>query len=220
MAPTKEQILEQVLSISNQNPEHIFAWDEMSRMVMRRLRTTSTYVSKVLGELVEDGVVKRLSVGPSGVLYLQEKIPGIHLMYMHLSEYGGPSSGHVSLKYQDRGSYWPGNGARYYVIGQESWKKLFDKLHQEAVSKRAKEKEKGAIRRSMEEAYLEEKIPDYKVVRDALSALFPGVELSFSPILRDKEKDPRIIMRMDTIHLSELTRLVDLAKRGLEASQA
>jgi len=219
MAPTKEQVLDQVKQISVFAPEYIYSWEEMCLLVMRSLRSSSKYVSKVLNELVEDGEVKKLRVAPQGYLYLDDedkKFPGMGAPYMHVDKYSRPSRGRVSMEFHSGGSYWAGDLDRPYVISTTMWGHLLDKLEAEARKKAAQDKEKREVENSLHEAYLEEKVPGYKEVRDALGVLFPGIEVQ--PHVIRPEKNPRVLFHVETIKMSDLVRLVDVLKRGLEAS--
>ena len=217
MAPTQEQIEEQILMICEGTPGHLYAWEEMSKLVMRRLRSSTPHVGRVMRELATRGAVKEVKVAPAGYLSLSEEVevgPGA-LIYLAPEEYYGIGRGAVQADKKYQGALWAGSRYRSYVTHRRMWGPLHASLRDQIAVRRSKKKEEREVEKLLREVFLEEHIPAYAEVRKALGALLPKLEMH-TVVHRSHIKDPSVYVNLEGMRLSEFTRLVDIIRRGLK----
>lgn len=217
MAPTQEQIEEQILMICEGTPNHLYAWEEMSKLVMRRLRSSTPHVRRVMRDLAARGAVKEVKVAPAGYLALSEEDEAglATLVYLEPEKYYGIGRGVVQIDKDYRGALWAGSDYRAYVTHQRMWGPLHASLCDRIAAKRAEKKEEREVEGLLREVFLEERVPSYAEARKALGALFPCMEMR-AVVHRSDIKDPRVYVTLEGVHLSEFTRLMDIIRHGLK----
>jgi hypothetical protein len=218
MPPTLDQIAEQVDELCANRPGRIWYLPEMARVIHRKLKSSTPYISKGLEQLAQDGRVKMLRVGPSGALHLpaEEKLSDMGLPYLHPDYASDPDNGTVLMKHPGLGSLWAGDRVRLYVLSMDSWDALLPGLQEEHERRVQEKAAKRGEDRAARAAALEAAVPGYTEVRDMLLARCPGSEAEV--FLRATREEPRVDLHLQDVPVEQFKVVIELLRKGLEAS--
>lgn len=218
MPPSKSQVMAAIQGIIPDGTRQITARPELALLVMRELKTTTSYVEKILTELMADGLLKEIKVDPSGFLSLSlDDRKDIALVYLHPREYGEPVYGSVSLERHNLGHLWKGKAPRSYLTTAAAWTSLRKALVAESKVASKKADEVRADRRLRDQAALEVAVPGYTKTLEELTKLLPDVEIHVAGASSGRE-NPDVWVTVDGLRVSDLKAIVALVQRGLSAS--
>lgn len=220
MPPSDNAVLASVEQIIAKNPTLMYDEGHLSLLVMRELRSSSSYVVKVIDKLVTEGSLKQIRVNPAGYLHLTNEdraTGGLTLVYLQPRDYGDPVYGTLGLKKSDQGNLWKGNRPHPYITTPAAWAALKADLAAKAESIAKGRKAESEERRQREQALIGAAIPDYPKAMEVLAELLPGVEFKVMPFAMDRD-DPRIHLDVEGLRMSDLKKVVELVLKNASTS--
>ncbi|MFH9606797.1 hypothetical protein [Streptomyces sp. NPDC017448] len=214
MAPTLKEVENYVRNLGAEYPGRVWAFDLLARDTFKGMKTTFSYAEKKLHELHVAGKLRRVIVGPTGLVTFPDSAERIGTFSRFPSFHGvyGIGVGTVSFERRNTsGSLWPGDSRLTYFLGAEAYDALVAKLL-------AEQKEIVAEEEAAKKA-------DVSEVQQALSALMPdapellaqlSVTLGERSALRPRVSDGEVGILLNLDDSATVVKFLEVIRRGLK----
>lgn len=220
MAPTAEEVKNELAKVVEQYPGNVWAPDALKTVLFRRLKTTSNCIENRLDVLAESGDLKRVVVRPGGSVSLEDgnnlfaPSPQFHPKGDSYGTVPSLTRGTISFERSPgMGNLWAGDRGRYYYTSAESYAAICDDVHAtyEKITARLKEEQKE--KESEAQTALLAVAPDASELLDTLRSRLG--DDPYNGIEERVDGKGRLHLNLDFRGTEGVTALLDILRRGL-----